>query len=149
MLVHVKVEHHVHAIVVTEELLVLGWQNVRFAQQNRIPFAPLKEISEIGEIFVMTMSLARTLAFNDERHGVYAKAGHSELQPISHDALDLRPDREVLHVEIGLKFVEAVEVPLSCDSIECPRGCLETREDHSSAVVLRPSLRPCIPVLIS
>ena len=47
---------------------------------------------------------------DDEGDGIHAEAGDAELEPEAHDLEDLGLDLGVGGIEVGLEFVEAVEV---------------------------------------
>jgi hypothetical protein len=86
------------------------------------------------------------LAADEKRHRVEPEAGDPELQPEAHDLRDLVPDCRVPGVQIGLMFVEAVEVVLLRLLVPGPRRLLHTGKHHPLVVIRRPLLRPDIPV---
>src|SRR5687767_4649689 len=119
MLIDKKIEHHVHAIAIfAEEIEILFRQNVGFTQKNGGAFPPLQERAHIGQIVELAyMFLAGLLRFDDERPYIDSKPGNTELEPVPHNPLDLCPDFGIIGVEIRLKLVKAVEVPLAGDLV--------------------------------
>jgi hypothetical protein len=77
---------------------------------------------------------------------VHPEAGYAELDPEAHDLEDLGLHLRVRRVEIGLKIVEAVEVPGFRLAIVAPGRLLYPRKDHALVGVLRLALGPDEPV---
>src|SRR5205814_168260 len=81
VLVHVKVEHHVHAVAfVSKEVRIFLGNHIGFAEQDSVAFTPLKEITDVGEVVVlMCVFSAGTLRFDDEGYRVNTETRHAKL----------------------------------------------------------------------
>ena len=148
VLVDLEVQNHVHAIAAAEVLGVVARHDVRLAEQDPVAAAPLQEVAKLAEVLEVhgrRAAAARRL-FEHERHGVHAKAGHAELQPVAHHLADLFLHRRVLDVEVGLEVVEAVEVPGARFAIEGPGALLHPREHHPAVGARRALRRPAVVV---
>ena len=150
MLVHVKVEQHVHAVAfVAEEILVFGGNNIGFAQENRVALTPLQEIPQAREVFVVQDTLLSGHAtFDHERNGIDSESGDSELEPVTQDPLDFCLNLGILCVQIRLEFVKPVVVPLAGDLVVAPDRLLDAGKHHALAVIGRPFFRPHIPIAV-
>ncbi len=116
-----------------------------------LSFPPGEELAKFTEHVVLLHGLVTcvgTLGRDDERHGIHAKAGYSELQPEAHDLQDLRLYLRICSIEIGLKVVNAVKVVLACLCIFVPRRTLYSREYNSFLRIFGLLLRLDIPVAV-
>src|SRR6201999_1117634 len=76
------------------------------------------------------------------------EAGDAELHPEAHDLEDFGLDLGVGGVEVGLEFVEAMEVVFACFFVPGPGGFLYAGEDDAAGGVLWFGFRPDVPVAI-
>jgi hypothetical protein len=76
------------------------------------------------------------------------KAGDAELNPEAHDLEDLRLHLRMRGVEVGLKVIEAVEVPGAGLPVIAPGRLLHARKHHAAIGARWLLLRPHVPVAI-
>ena len=89
------------------------------------------------------------LGGDHEWDSIHAKAGHTELNPETHDLEDLGLDAWIGCVEVGLEVVETMEVPRLGFLIVRPGGLLHAGKYHAFAGVSRLLVGPHIPVAVS
>src|SRR5262245_38215835 len=94
------------------------------------------------------MSLAGLLSFNDEWNRIDSETGGTQLEPVAHDSLYFSSNIQLGCVQVRLKFIEAVEIPLACHLVVTPGRVLDAWEHHACLVILWPPLRPHIPVAV-
>src|SRR5215208_779449 len=113
MLVYPEIEHQVKSLAVGEVMLVVARDNVRLAEQDRVAAAPLDDLPKFTQVLKVQLRCAavRLRFFDDEWNSVDTKPGNAEPHPVADDAVDFCAYARVLHVQVGLKVVEAVEVP--------------------------------------
>ncbi len=150
VLVDPEVEHHVDpAGAVTLEVLarLLG-EHIGLAKQHRITQTPLEKAPHLRQ--VIEVEIPRTAfggaRFDHEGDGVQAKSCDPLLQPEPHDAAGGGAHPRIVHVQVRLVLVEAVEVVRLGFAIVGPGRLLNTGEDHPFVPILGPLLRPQIPV---
>src|SRR5258708_6218922 len=98
MLVHLKVEHHLHALTSRAEVFHVGtWKHVRFGQNDCFSFSPGQKLAEGTQYIVLLFRFGhvRALLRNDKWNGVHAEAGDSKLQPEAHDLENLSLDFKI------------------------------------------------------
>src|SRR5581483_3312102 len=145
-----EVEHHVEPVPVGEVALRLLGEDVRLAEQHRVADTPLQELAELPEVLEVDLRPPARLRrlLEDERNGVDTEARDAELEPEADDPPHLFADARVVHVEVGLEVVEAVEVVRLRGAVERPRPTLDAGEDEAASPVRRPPLRPDVPVAV-
>src|SRR5581483_9581440 len=145
-----EVEHHVEPVPVGEVALRLLGEDVRLAEQHRVADTPLQELAELPEVLEVDLRPPARLRrlLEDERNGVDTEARDAELEPEADDPPHLLADARVVHVEVGLEVVEAVEVVRLRGAVERPRPTLDAGEDEAASPVRRPPLRPDVPVAV-
>jgi hypothetical protein len=113
MLVYPEVEHQVEPGAVGEIVLVVARDDVRLPEQDRVSPTPLNHLPQLTQVLEVQLGGAavRPRFLDDERDGIDAESGSAESQPVADDAVDLFAHPRVLHIQVGLKVVEAVEVP--------------------------------------
>ena len=150
MLVGPEVEHQVHPVAVAEEVEHFFRRHVGLPQGHGVAPPPGQETAEIGQVAVLfgAHRLAPTFVFNEERHGIDAETGYSELKPEAHDALDLLAHGRVGEIQIWLKIVEAVEVVRARLAVVRPRRLLGAGEHDPALRVRRLAFGPHVPVAI-
>ena len=61
VLVHLEVEHHVHAVAVVAEVLHVGFrQDVGFGEDDRVAVPPLQELAQRAQHVVLLAGLRRS-----------------------------------------------------------------------------------------
>ena len=150
VLVDPEVEHHVQPAALAEVPARLLGKHVRLAEQHCVADPPLDEAPHLLQVLEAQWLRAavRRRLLEDERDGVEPEAGDAEREPETHDPADLLPHLGVLHVQIRLEVVEAVEVVLPHLGCARPRPLLDTREDHPRLPVRWTLLRPDVPVVV-
>src|SRR5215212_4940085 len=113
MLVYPEVEHQVKSLAVGEVVLVVARDNVRLAEQDCVSAAPLNHLPEFTQVVEVQLRCAavRLRFLDDEWDSIDTEPGNAKSQPVADDAVDFFAYARVLHVQVGLKVVEAVEVP--------------------------------------
>ena len=119
-------------------------------ENDGIARAPLQKLAQRTQHVVLLNGFfhPRTLHRDYERHGVHAKSYDAKLNPKSHDFQDFRLDVRIRGVQIGLKIVEAVEIPRARGLVVRPGRFLYSRKHHSLVAVGRLLIGPNIPVAI-
>ena len=147
-LVHREVEHHLQPVAFVAEILhAFVRRHIRFGQHDRLPGAPLQEIAHLlQQVEILLVLDAGALLFDQERHRVHAEAGHAELQPETHDLLNLGAHVRMPRVQVRLMIVEAMEIVLARALVLRPGRRLLARKDDAVLVVLRPHVGPDVPV---
>src|SRR5262249_33991058 len=123
--------------------------HIRLAQQNCVPFAPLKKIAHDRQVGVVAdVIISRHPGLHDEWDGGHPTTRHPQPQPKAHAPLKFRSALPLPAREIRVKIVEAVVIPFARYLVEAPGSLLNTWENDALAVIPRTLLRPDVPIAV-
>ena len=132
------------SILVAEVLPLLGGWKVHLAQQNRVTATPPEERSQVAQVVVRIEFhvLIDAVDFEQERHGIDAKAGEALREPEADHLADLLAHCVRRDVEIGLVAVKAMEVVLARLRVVRPNATLIPWEHLAFWAVVRDLVSP-------
>lgn len=135
VLIHLEVEHHLEPFTARSEILHVGCRlHVGLRQHDGIAFTPTEKLTELAEHLVLFHRLGDLRAFrrDHKRHRIHAKSGNAELNPEAHYLQKLGLHVRTTCIQVGLKFIEAAEIPASVDFIVTPSCFLHAGANHAA-----------------